>query len=113
MHLALLKPLLACFAAMVVTSMLLLPVTASAADKDCANFRTQRAAQFFFLRHGGPQEDPDRLDGDNDGVACEDNPCPCYRRKHLPYALSFALAAAPSERLAAWSSSTQQEPPVA
>jgi hypothetical protein len=112
-HLAPRKPLLACFAALVIGSVLLLPATASAADKDCANFRTQRAAQFFFLRHGGPQEDPDRLDGDNDGVACEDNPCPCYRRKHLPYALAFALAAADTERLAAWSSSTQQVPPVA
>jgi hypothetical protein len=112
-RLALCKPLLACFAAMVVASALLLPATASAADKDCANFKNQRAAQFFFLKHGGPQEDPDRLDGDNDGVACEDNPCPCYRRKHLPYALTFSLAAADSERLAAWSSSTQQEPPVA
>lgn len=113
MRLALCKPFLACFAALVVVSVLLLPATASAADKDCANFRTQRAAQFFFLRHGGPQEDPDRLDGDNDGVACEDNPCPCYRRKHLPYALTFVLAAAGNERLAAWSSSTQREPPVA
>jgi Excalibur calcium-binding domain len=111
--LALPKPLLSCLAALVVASALLLPATASAADKDCANFRSQRAAQFFFLRHGGPQEDPDRLDGDNDGVACEDNPCPCYRRKHLPYALTFALAAAAdNERLAAWSSSMLQGPPV-
>lgn len=113
MHLALLKPLPTCFAALVVALVLFLPATASAADKDCANFRTQRAAQFFFLKHGGPQEDPDRLDGDNDGVACEDNPCPCYRRKHLPYALTFSLAAADSERLAAWSSSTPPAPPVA
>lgn len=113
MHLALRKPLLACFATLVVASVLLMPAAASAADKDCANFRSQRAAQFFFLRHGGPQEDPDRLDGDNDGVACEDNPCPCYRRKHLPYALTFILTAADNERLAAWSSSTQQGPPVA
>ena len=112
MHLALRKPFLVCFAALVVTSVLLLPATASAADKDCANFRSQRAAQFFFLRHGGPQEDPDRLDGDNDGVACEDNPCPCYRRKHLPYALTFTLVAAGSERLAAWSSSTPPAPPA-
>jgi hypothetical protein len=104
-HLTLRKPPLVCFAALVIASVLLLPATASAADKDCANFRTQRAAQFFFLRHGGPQEDPDRLDGDNDGVACEDNPCPCYRKKHLPYARTFALAAAGNERLAAWSSS--------
>jgi Excalibur calcium-binding domain len=95
MHLALPKPLLVCFAALVVSALLVLPATASAADKDCANFRSQRAAQFFFLKHGGPRQDSNRLDGDNDGVACEDNPCPCYRRKHLPYALTFALTAAP------------------
>jgi Excalibur calcium-binding domain len=57
---------------------------ASASDKDCSDFTSQRAAQFFFLKHGGPRADPDRLDADHDGVACEDNPCPCYRRKHLP-----------------------------
>ncbi len=113
MHLSLRKPLLVCFTALAVASVLLLPATASAADKDCANFRNQRAAQFFFLKHGGPQEDPDRLDGDNDGVACEDNPCPCYRRKHLPYALTFALAAASNGRLAAWNSSTPRVLPAA
>lgn len=61
-----------------------LPSQAAAGDKDCADFPTQRAAQIFFLKHGGPRHDPDRLDGDNDGVACEDNPCPCYRKRHLP-----------------------------
>jgi hypothetical protein len=113
MRLSLLKPFFVCLAAALTSAVLFPPASASAADKDCANFKSQRAAQFFFLRHGGPQEDPDRLDGDNDGVACEDNPCPCYRKKHLPYALTFSLAAAPGERLAAWSSSTQQGPPVA
>jgi Excalibur calcium-binding domain len=103
-HLALRKPFLVCFASLIVASVLLLPATASAADKDCANFRSQRAAQFFFLKHGGPQQDPDRLDGDDDGVACEDNPCPCYRRKHLPYALPLVLTA-DGERLAPWNSS--------
>jgi hypothetical protein len=112
-RLALRKPHLVCFAVLVVASVLLLPATASAADKDCADFKSQRAAQFFFLKHGGPQEDPDRLDGDNDGVACEDNPCPCYRKKHLPYTLTFALAAAEAGRLAAWNSSTLQGPPAA
>lgn len=61
-----------------------LPAAASASDRDCRDFSTQRAAQFFFLKHGGPRFDPDRLDGDDDGVACEDNPCPCYFRKRLP-----------------------------
>jgi hypothetical protein len=73
-------------AAVVLTVLLLssLPSSASASDKDCSDFPTQRAAQFFFLKHGGPRFDPDRLDADNDGVACEDNPCPCYYKKRLP-----------------------------
>lgn len=61
-----------------------LPSPAAAGDKDCADFSSQRAAQIFYLKHGGPRYDPDRLDGDDDGVACEDNPCPCYRRTRLP-----------------------------
>jgi Excalibur calcium-binding domain len=61
-----------------------LPSAAVARDKDCKDFRTQRAAQIFFLKHGGPRRDPHRLDGDDDGIACEDNPCPCYYGKHLP-----------------------------
>lgn len=100
MPLPLHKPLLAGAAMMLAAAVLCLPATASAADKDCANFKTQRDAQFFFLRHGGPRQDPDRLDGDNDGVACEDNPCPCYRKRHLPHSRTFALAAAGNERLA-------------
>jgi hypothetical protein len=61
-----------------------LPSPAAARDKDCADFASQRAAQIFFLKHGGPRYDPDRLDGDDDGVACEDNRCPCYRGTRLP-----------------------------
>ena len=52
-------------------------VPASAADRDCSDFSTQAAAQDYFLALGGPETDPDRLDGDGDGIACEDNPCPC------------------------------------
>ncbi len=55
----------------------LVPTSAQAADKDCSDFNTQRQAQNFFLRHGGPQRDPHGLDGDNDGKACESLPCPC------------------------------------
>lgn len=63
----------------------LTPTVASArADKDCADFSSQKAAQIFFLKHGGPRYDPDRLDGDDDGIACEDNPAPYYYGKHLP-----------------------------
>ena len=42
-------------------------------DRDCADFATQRQAQRFFRRHN-PRRDPHRLDGDDDGIACEDLP---------------------------------------
>lgn len=71
-------------AALTVLSIAALPSGAVAGDRDCADFNTQRAAQLFFIRHGGPRYDPDRLDGDDDGIACEDNRCPCYYGKHLP-----------------------------
>ncbi len=44
-------------------------------DRDCSDFATQAAAQAFFLASG--PGDPHRLDGsDDDGRACESNPCP-------------------------------------
>jgi hypothetical protein len=43
-------------------------------DRDCSDFPTQKAAQKYFKKHGGPRHDPSRLDADHDGVACEDNP---------------------------------------
>jgi hypothetical protein len=46
-------------------------VPASAADRDCSDFNTWRQAQNFFKKHGGPKYDPHRLDGDDDGIACE------------------------------------------
>jgi len=48
------------------------PSEAEAFDLDCADFANQREAQ----EHLYPG-DPYRLDGDNDGIACEDLPCPC------------------------------------
>jgi Excalibur calcium-binding domain len=48
------------------------PPDAKALDYDCANFSTQAEAQSYLL-----PGDPYRLDGDNDGIACEDLPCPC------------------------------------
>ena len=48
------------------------PSSAAAADLDCADFSSQAEAQENLL-----PGDPYGLDGDNDGVACEDNPCPC------------------------------------
>ncbi len=53
------------------------PTTASAGDLDCSDFATQASAQDHFLSLGGPAADPDRLDGDFDGIACEALPCPC------------------------------------
>lgn len=44
---------------------------ATAADKDCSDFRSWRAAQNFYKSHGGPRRDPHRLDADDDGIACE------------------------------------------
>jgi hypothetical protein len=80
------KPLAATAAAIAVCVAFIaaMPSAASAGDKDCADFASQRSAQIFYLKHGGPRYDPDRLDADDDGIACEDNPCPCYRRTHLP-----------------------------
>ncbi|MGI8731565.1 MAG: excalibur calcium-binding domain-containing protein [Solirubrobacteraceae bacterium] len=54
--------------------LLVLPGGAAAADRDCADFANQREAQRWLEAHPG---DPDRLDGDHDGRACESRPCPC------------------------------------
>ena len=43
--------------------------TAVAQDRDSPSFATQSEAQAFFESRGG--NDPDRLDRDNDGIACE------------------------------------------
>jgi endonuclease YncB( thermonuclease family) len=50
------------------------PLT-SKRDKDCTDFPTQAAAQHYLDTHG--PGDPNGLDSDGDGVACESNPCPC------------------------------------
>lgn len=50
------------------------PDLAGARDKDCSDFATQEAAQAYFIAHGGPSSDPDNLDSDGDGVACETLP---------------------------------------
>ena len=48
------------------------PAPAAARDYDCADFANQAEAEEYLL-----PGDPYRLDGDNDGIACEDLPCPC------------------------------------
>ena len=50
---------------------------AQAADRDCADFSSQAAAQNYYESLGGPGSDPDRLDADDDGKACDALPCPC------------------------------------
>jgi hypothetical protein len=47
---------------------------AQAGDRDCSDFTYQEDAQAFFIANGGPTSDPHRLDGDNDGVACDTLP---------------------------------------
>jgi len=47
----------------------LAPTAASAIDYDCADFTYQEEAQEYLL-----PGDPYNLDGDNDGIACEDLP---------------------------------------
>ena len=46
-------------------------------DVNCSDFPNQAAAQSYFLSQGGPALDPDGLDSDHDGIACESLPCPC------------------------------------
>jgi hypothetical protein len=43
-------------------------------EYNCSDFSTQSEAQQFFTRAGGAGHDTNRLDGDKDGVACEDLP---------------------------------------
>jgi hypothetical protein len=43
-------------------------------EYNCIDFSTQPEAQRFFDNAGGVGHDTNRLDGDKDGVACEDLP---------------------------------------
>jgi Excalibur calcium-binding domain len=43
-------------------------------DRDCEDFASQKKAQKFFKKKGGPKKDPHGLDADNDGIACESLP---------------------------------------
>jgi hypothetical protein len=48
-------------------------VHVAAEDKDCIGyFESEKQAQRFFLKHGGPKRDPHGLDRDGDGRACEE-----------------------------------------
>lgn len=43
-------------------------------DYNCSDFKTQAEAQAFFIKAGGVAGDTNRLDGNKDGVACQDLP---------------------------------------
>ncbi len=43
-------------------------------DRDCGDFETWQESQTFFVAAGGPERDDHRLDGDNNGIACESLP---------------------------------------
>jgi hypothetical protein len=48
------------------------PAALAQADKDCADFSSQAAAQAYFEANGGsPTNNVDNLDADHDGQACE------------------------------------------
>jgi Excalibur calcium-binding domain len=65
-------------AALVLGGMLAIPASAVPAQpSDCSDFDNQRQAQNYFIGRGGPRRDPDGLDADGNGVACESLPCPC------------------------------------
>jgi micrococcal nuclease len=56
------------------TSELELPYDPFGRDRNCSAFATHAEAQAFFIAAGGPERDPHRLDGDDDGIACESLP---------------------------------------
>lgn len=45
--------------------------TSAGGGKDCGDFKSAAEAQRHFLLNGGPSTDPNNLDGDGDGYACE------------------------------------------
>jgi hypothetical protein len=40
-------------------------------SENCVDFASSAEAQKFFLSNGGPYSDPNDLDRDGDGTACE------------------------------------------
>jgi hypothetical protein len=61
------------FALALVAAAALAQPAAAFRDRDCADFKSHAQAQRFFEKHN-PGRDPHNLDGDNDGIACEDLP---------------------------------------
>lgn len=68
--------LLLIFAVSTLIGLFASPAAAHTVDLDCSHFGFQAAAQDHKDVHAG---DPDGLDHDKDGIACEDElPCPCF-----------------------------------
>jgi len=65
-------PLLVVLTVVATAALAQAPSPAQALDYDCADFANQAEAQEY-----AGNGDPYGLDGDDDGVACEDLPCPC------------------------------------
>lgn len=76
-RIATLIALLLCLTGTTVITLTAATGPAQAKDANCSDFGSQASAQSYFLNHGGPNSDPDGLDADGDGIACESNPCPC------------------------------------
>lgn len=47
------------------------PLSTVNIDKECGDFFDQDDAQKYYIAQGGPESDPDELDLDRDGLACE------------------------------------------
>ncbi|WP_366524517.1 excalibur calcium-binding domain-containing protein [uncultured Tateyamaria sp.] len=47
------------------------PASSSSDLKNCSDFSSSWQAQRYFLDNGGPVSDPNNLDRDGDGLACE------------------------------------------
>lgn len=63
-----------------------------AGDLDCPDFANQGAAQAHLAAHAG---DPDGLDANADGRACEALPCPCDSASVVPHAAAPPVKPAP------------------
>lgn len=64
--------------------------TASAGKKKCSSFASQKAAQQYFVGHGGsPSKDVEGLDPNGDGLVCPANPGPFAAYVELNFAKGF------------------------
>lgn len=57
------------------------PINPTNIDKSCRDFYDRDDAQKYYIAQGGPKSDPDGLDLDKNGRACENYP---YTPSHSP-----------------------------